>query len=556
MVTLVGTVAKHRSGDFSGAADNYQKLLSANPDDVDILNLYGLCLNNLNQFDCAIHLFTKAISLDPGKNEYFHNRGAAYAGLGCFNLALLDFQDAISLAPKNIFLLVKAGELSLMLDKHDGAKAYFRKALAIDPNNSDAQNGLAFTLNKMGISNLNNGSTKDAVLNLSEAVELAPNNWELHYNLGNALLKSDQFQDANTAYENSTKLNQYSAEAYSNYGISCERLGQYNKALYAYNRALDICPTHSDTLFNKSLLLLKQGNYEDGFRLYEERWNTNAFKKQKRKFTAPLWLGEQSLDHKTILIHAEQGLGDTIQFVRFCQWLHRYKVRIFLQCPAPLLELVRTLNISGDFYAMDATLPSYDFHCPLMSLPFALGVKSTTDVSTPPYFKVPKDSKIKWQKRFDKFRSPRIGLVLEGKKTHQHNHLRSIDAKEIMDFIPLGPSYFLLQKDLSASTSLLIEKRSDVHNLSHFFDDFADTAAACSHMDAIFTVDTSVAHLAGALGKKTILMLHYQTDWRWQTEGASTHWYQNMQILRLARNAEWATIFASVEEKIRETLAA
>jgi tetratricopeptide (TPR) repeat protein len=550
MVTLIDTVTKHRNGDFSGAADDYQKLLSTNPDNTDILNLYGLCLNNLNQFDCAIPLFTKAISLDPGQNEYLQNRGAAYVGMGRFDVALSDFQNAISLAPQNIFLLVKAGELSLMLDMHDGAVAYFQKALTIDPDDSDAKNGLAFALNKLGISNLNSGSIKDAILTLSEAVELAPDNWELHYNLGNVFLKSDQFQEAKTAFEHSIKLNQSSVEAYSNYGISCERLGLYNKALNAYRRALDICPTHSDTLFNKSLLLLKQGNYKDGFRLYEERWNTKAFEKHKRKFTAPLWLGEQNLDNKTILLHAEQGLGDTIQFVRFCQWLNRYKVKIFLQCPAPLIELVKTLHISADYYSMDETIPPYDFHCPLMSLPFAFGVQSASDVSMPPYFKVPEKSKNKWQRRFDEFRSTRIGLVFEGKKSHQHNHLRSIDAMEIMDSLPCGPNYFLLQKDLSASTTALIEKRCDIHDLSPYLDDFVDTAEACNHMDLIITVDTSVAHLAGALGKKTLLMLHYQSDWRWQTEESSTPWYQNMEIIRLQRDTLWGSIFPRIQSKI------
>lgn len=550
MVTLLETANKHRNGDFSGAADGYRALLLADPRNTNILNLFGLCLNSLNQVEQAISLFTKAILLDPHQDEFLQNRGAAYATLGQFEAALSDFQDAISLEPKNIFLLIKAGELSLLLEMHDGAKPYFEKALTIDSDNSDAKNGLAFACNKLGISNLNNGSVKDAILNLSEAVKLAPNNWELHYNLGNAFLKSDKFADAKTAYENSIKLNQSSVEAYSNFGITCERLGHYNKALNAYDRALDIRPVHSDTLFNKSLLLLKHGNYQDGFRLYEERWNTKAFEKHKRKFTAPLWLGEQSLDNKTILLHAEQGLGDTIQFVRFCQWFTRYKTKIVLQCPAPLIALIKTLPISAEYYAMDETLPPYDFHCPLMSLPLAFGVQSASDVSMAPYLEVPESSKNKWQLILNKFRPIRIGFVLEGKTTHQHNHLRSIDAKEIIDFIPFGPNYFLLQKDLSPNTSSLIEKRRDIHDLSPYLDDFADTAAACSHMDLVITVDTSVAHLAGALGKKTLLMLHYQSDWRWQTKGSTTAWYTDMEVTRLSRDETWPTVFSKIRDRM------
>ena len=549
MVKLIDTVKKHRNGDFPAAAIDYKKLLSDTPDDADILNLYGLCLTSLNQFTCAIVLFTKAISLDPGQNEYLQNRGAAYAGMGQFDAALSDFQAAISLEPQNVLLSIKAGELSLMLDMHDNAKDLFQRALTIDPGNNEAKNGLAFVLNKLGISNLNNGATKDAIPYLSKAVELAPNNWELHYNLGNAFLKSDQFKDAKTAYENSIKLNQSSVEVHSNLGIAYERLGHYGKSLDAYNRASNICPTHHDTLFNKSLLLLKQSNYRDGFRLYEERWNTAAFKKHKRRFAAPLWLGKQSLDKKTILLHAEQGLGDTIQFVRFCKWLDRYDVKILVQCPAPLLKLVETLPISSDCYAMDDNIPPYDFHCPLMSLPFALDIQSASDVAMPPYLKAPENSKNKWQPILNKFSSTRIGLVLDGKKTHRHNHLRSIYAKEIMDFLPLGPNYFLLQKDLSAGTNLLIKRRSDVHNLSPYLDDFADTAAACSYMDLVISVDTSVAHLAGALGQKTILLLHHQSDWRWQTEGSTTPWYSSMEIIRLKRGAPWKTIFPLVKEK-------
>ena len=556
MVTLLETANKHRNGDFSGAADGYRALLLADPRNTNILNLFGLCLNSLNQTEHAISLFTKAILLDPHQDEFLQNRGAAYATLGQFEAALSDFQDAISLEPRNIFLLVKAGELSLLLEMHDSAKTYFEKALTIDSDNSDAKNGLAFAYNKLGISSLNNGSVKDAILDLSEAVKLAPNNWELHYNLGNAFLKSDKFADAKTAYENSLKLNQSSVEAYSNFGITCERLGYYDKAFNAYNRALDICPAHSDTLFNKSLLLLKHGNYQDGFRLYEERWDTKAFEKHKGKFTAPLWLGEHSLDNKTILLHAEQGLGDTIQFVRFCQRFTRYNIKVLLQCPAPLIALIKTLPISAEYYAMDETVPPYDFHCPLMSLPLALGVQSASDVSMAPYLKVPESSKNKCQLILNKFRPTRIGFVLEGKATHRHNHLRSINAKEIMDFIPIGPSYFLLQKDLSPNTSSLIEKRRDIYDLSPYLDDFADTAAACSQMDLVITVDTSVAHLAGALGKQTLLMLHYQSDWRWQITGSTTPWYNSMEIIRLNRGASWKTIFPLVKEKIQELMQA
>ena len=207
---------------------------------------------------------------------------------------------------------------------------------------------------------------------------------------------------------------------------------------------------------------------------------------------------------------------------------------------------------AASFYSADDDLPIFDFHCPLMSLPLALSISSPSEVSASPYISAPALKVKKWESYFDKFTLPRVGLVLEGKKSHQNDHLRSIKSTEIVNFLPSGVDYFVLQKELSPELITTMNSRADIHSCSELLQDFGDTAAACDLMDIIFSVDTSVAHLAGALGNKIFLLLHFQSDWRWQLNSSQTYWYPTMKILRLARDKKWPSIFGIVETEIEQ----
>ena len=550
MLSVVEIAKKHQSGNYFEAAQAYKTLLLQNPKDAEILNLYGLCLNSMGDFDSAISVFSTAISVLPYNGEFFQNRGIALACIGDLDNALLDFKKAADISPLNIFSLTKVAEISLLLNKFHSARDYFSKALRIDPQNNEIKIGLANTLNQLGVEDINSQRLASAISQLTIAQKLAPYEWQISYNLGNAYLRSENFEKAKIAYQNATEKNENSAEAHCNLGITLERLGEFSSAINSYEKAIALKPEFSDAKFNLSLLLLKQGNYKNGFKLYEERWNTAKFLNHRVEYDAPLWLGKESIANKTILCHSEQGYGDTIQFIRFCKTLFKKEAKVLVRTPDSLTSILKTALPAATFYSADDELPIFDFHCPLMSLPLALSISSPSEVPASPYISAPALKVKKWESYFDKFTLPRVGLVLEGKKSHQNDHLRSIKSGAIIDFLPAGVDYFILQKDLSPELSAMADSRSDIHSCSEILQDFGDTAAACHQMDIIFSVDTSVAHLAGALGNKIYLLLHYQSDWRWQLNSSKTCWYPKMKIIRLARDKQWPTIFKIVEAKI------
>lgn len=552
MLSVIEIAKKHRSGNYLDAAHAYEKLLLHKPKDSEILNLYGLCLTSMGDFDKSISQFSRAISVSPQNGEYFQNRAIAFACKGDLAKALLDFKQATHISPINIFSLTKVAELSLLLGNPNQARDYFAKALRIDPKNAENRFGLANSLNQISVEDINKNRLNTAISQLSIAQELAPNEWEISFNLGNAHLRSENFKMAKIAYEDSLRIENKSAEAHCNLGITLERLGEFRCAINSYEKAISLKPHFSDAKFNLSLLLLKTGNYKDGFKLYEERWKSAKFLGHQAEYSAPLWLGLEDISNKTILCHSEQGFGDTIQFIRFCSILHEKDAKVLVKCPRPLISILSMALPKAYFYGPEDELPFFDFHCPLMSLPLALGISSPSGVYRPPYIITPASCVKKWKSYFDEFTLPRVGLILEGKRSHQNDHLRSIKSDEFIDFLPAGADYFILQKELSPQLKAIAGSRADIHCCADLLEDFGDTAAACNQMDLIFSVDTSVAHLAGALGNKIFLLLHFQSDWRWQLNSSKTYWYPEMRIIRLERDKKWPSIFKIVESKIKQ----
>ena len=552
MLSVIEIAKKHQSGNYFDAAHAYEKLLLHKPKDSEILNLYGLCLTSMGDFDKSISQFSRAISISPKNGEFFQNRAIALACKGDLTKALLDFKQAAHISPLNVFSLTKVAELSLLLGDLYQARDYFAKALRIDPENAENRVGLASALNQISVDDIDNQRLDSAIRQLSIAKELAPNEWEISFNLGNAHLRSENFEMAKIAYTNSLTIEDGSAEAHCNLGITLERLGEFSSAINSYEKAIALKPDFSDAKFNLSLLFLKTGNYKEGFKLYEERWKSTKFLGHQIKYSAPLWLGLEDISKKTILCQSEQGFGDTIQFIRFCSVLHEKDANVLVKCPSSLISTLSTALPKASFFGPEDELPFFDFYCPLMSLPLALGISSPSEVYRPPYISAPVSYVKKWKNFFEQFTLPRVGLVLEGKRSHQNNHLRSIKSDEFIDFLPSGVDYFILQKELSPELKAMAGSRADIHCCPDLLEDFGDTAAACDQMDLIISVDTSVAHLAGALGKKTFLLLHFQSDWRWQLNSSKTFWYPEMSIIRLERGKKWPSIFKIVESKIKQ----
>ena len=551
MSLLVDAAEKHQSGDLKRAVGLYQAFLGENAEHAEALNLYGLCMHELGNFQKADTLFSGAIKCDPEKSEFYQNRGAARIEMGKTVDALADFEMGLSHDPNNFRCLLEAGRISIDLQEIDKAIKFFEKAFEITKDNESAIVGLSYSLSLRGLQKALEKNYDGAISDLKDALKLCPETWEILYNLGNAYLKSGNYQLARDHYEKALELNNTNVDLLCNKGIASERLGAFSEAAAAYKKALVLDPKNNPAAYNYSLLLLKLGFYKKGLNLYEKRWETREFKSAKRQLNAPLWQGDNDLTDKKILCHAEQGLGDTIQFLRFCAMFDTSKTTVFVQCHSDLIEIAQTMQLQAEFYETGSELPDYDFHCPLMSLPRAFKYRPDSQKTMEPYLHPCRAKKEKFDKIFGPRVRPRVGLVLEGKPSHVHNHFRSVNAVDFIKVLPSGADYFLLQKELSSQTKTFVSKRSDVKDLSDLLINFSDTAAACSKMDLIITVDTAVAHLAGALGCRTFALLHYQSDWRWGLETKTTPWYSNMRLIRLQRDCNWPEVYAKTTANIK-----
>ena len=288
----------------------------------------------------------------------------------------------------------------------------------------------------------------------------------------------------------------------------------------------------------KSHVLLTLGRYEEGFRLYETRWRHPKVTLKRRHFDSKLWLGHENLSGKTILIYAEGGFGDTIQFIRYAK-LFEPDVKLIIQCQAPLIELVKGMGLSADVITPGDTPPSHDFHCPLMSLPLAFG----TTFKTVPYFHqyiYASDAHIKkWDAFLGQMTGPKIGIVARGSNSFVNDKSRSLDLKVLLAHLPKNANYIVLQKDLSDEERMFVDSFENIFAPGKKLESFSDTAAICKHLDQVISVDTGVAHLSAALGTSTSVLLAYRPDWRWGAEGETSGWYSSARLIRQTRFGGW-----------------
>lgn len=288
------------------------------------------------------------------------------------------------------------------------------------------------------------------------------------------------------------------------------------------------------------------GELKEGWKLYEWRWKTSAQKVFAREFSQPLWLGEEAVLGKTILLHSEQGLGDTLQFCRYAPLVKALGLRVLLQVQTPLVRLLAELEGVDAIFGQESAPPIFDYHCPLLSLPLSF----RTDLNSIPkahrYLCPDKDLRDKWSARLGNKNKPRIGIAWSGNSNHKNDQNRSLSLRQLLKYLPERYEYFCLQKDVRDG-DLNILGGSNIRQFSDELRDFAETAALCDLMDLVISVDTSVAHLAGALGKPTWVLLPYVPDWRWLLDREDSPWYPSVRLFRQERAGYWDPVLEKVE---------
>jgi tetratricopeptide (TPR) repeat protein len=509
-VLLNTAVAYHQEGRFPEANLLYAKVRSIDPNNHSALQLSGVLAAQTGNIEISLNLLSRALSLKPDYPEALSNRGNVLQKLGRFDEALQDYNKAISLKPDYIDALYNRGISLKELGRFDEAMADYNEALSLKPDYPEALN-----------------------------------------NRGSVLQKLGRFDEALQDYNKAISLRPDHVEALNSRGFALQELGRFDEAMADYNKALSLKPDYPEAHLNKSLQLLRQGEFTSGWESYEWRWKSSSFTTPVREFSQPLWLGEEDLYGKTILLHWEQGFGDTIQFSRYAKEVSRLGCKTILEVQKPLFELMKTIEGVDELIASGTDLPPFDFYCPLMSLPLAMGTTLDTIPLGEPYLNSVDDKLAKWSSRLGPKSNLRVGMVWSGNAKHKNDHNRSIALEQMLSAIPEGYELVSLQKEVRETDLTVLEKTKQVRHFGAELDDFSDTAALCDLMDVIISVDTSVAHLAGALGKPLKLLLPDNSDFRWLLDRSDSPWYPSMRLFAQGIDKLWEPVLEKINDDLK-----
>jgi len=341
-----------------------------------------------------------------------------------------------------------------------------------------------------------------------------------------------------------------------NKGAVLHTLGELSAALESYDRVLSLDSLHQSAHWNKALLLLLQGDYAEGWRLYEWRLKAKEAKTKYPTFPQPSWRGEEDISDKRLLIHSEQGLGDVVQFGRFAPLLLARCAEVILEVPKPLVSVMQTLHPEVSIAVKGEALPHFDCHCPVMSLPFVLKTTLETVPSSSGYLRSSAEKVQRWADKLGVSRDKRIGVVWSGSATHKNDHNRSIPLLELSPLFDLPYEWHSLQKEYREGDLDLLSELPHVHQHQDSLSDFSDTAALIECLDLVITVDTSVAHIAGALGKPVWILLPYVPDFRWLLDREDSPWYDSARLFRQSDTSDFSEVIENVKSFLQKGSAA
>lgn len=448
------------------------------------------------------------------------------------------FEEILRVQPKHCDALNILSLMAYQANDYRQAVNFLDRAITIQPS-AAAYSNRGIALNELG-------QLEAAVASYDKAIALQPDYAVAHANRGKVLRELGQLEAAVAGYDRAVALQPDFAEAHYNRGNVLKSLTRLEAAVASYDKAIALRPDFAEAYWNKALVLLLGGHFLAGWELYEWRWSTEEKKSTKRNFPQPLWLGKESLEGKTILLHSEQGLGDMIQFCRYVKLVSDTGARVILEVPDSLCELLKQIEGLSGWVVEGSPLPQFDYYCPLLSLPLAF----KTDLHSIPcaikYLSADAVKVAHWAGRLGEKRKPRIGLAWSGSPTHKNDRNRSIGLATLMPHLPADYQYVSLQKDVRDSDKPALESWPNLLHFGQDLDDFTDTAALCELMDVVISVDTSVAHLSGALGKPTWILLPFSPDWRWLLERGDSPWYPTVRLYRQPRVGEWDSVFMKV----------
>jgi len=498
-------IALYSNGQIQQALDACDSLITGYPNEAMLYNISGVCYAGLGQLETAVKCYEQALAIKSDYAEAHSNLGITLKELGQLEAAVKHYKHALTIKPDCAEAHNNLGISFQGLGQLEAAVKHYEQALAFKPNYAEAHINLANVLKELG-------QLEAAVMYSEKALAINPNFSEAHYNLGNAL----------------TELNQLEA------------------AIKRYERALAINPEYAEAKWNLSLSQLVTGSFKAGWLNYESRWQKKDFEPE-RHYPQPFWDGS-SLVGQTLFLYPEQGMGDAIQFIRYVKVLSTKTTQIIVECPKSLYRLFSTIPEINVLLTKEDALPDFDFYAPLLSLP---GILNTTLKTIPvniPYLLIA-----------DHIVSPiviqskvlNIGIVWAGSSAHQNDKNRSINLSFFSAITNIQNTQFYSLQVTDRRTDLYQDDfASQIIDVGKHLGDYAETATIINQLDLIITVDTSVAHLAGAMGKPVWVLLPFAPDWRWLLDRNDSPWYPSMRLFRQQERGNWTPVFNKVRQAL------
>ncbi len=529
-----------RAGD---ALRSYDQALVLKPGYAEALNGRGNARRALGETDAALSDYTTAIAHKPGEAVFFNNRGTVLTALGRHGEALAAYDQAIALKSDLGDAHYNRGNLLLALKRYTEAVAAYDRAAILKPADAVIRNNRGNTLRKLL-------RFDDARASYDEAIALDPTYVDAYHNRGAVWGDLDEHDKAIADFDRAIARDPTNADAYNSRGMALRELRRHQEALASHRKALEIDPDHADARWALGVCQLQMGDFVAGWSGYAWRWKAPQVKLDPRNFAAPLWYGDEDLDGKTILLHAEQGLGDTLQFVRYVKAVADKGARVILEVQAPLASLLRNLDGLAAIVAKGDPLPPFDLHCPLLNLPLAFKNTGSTIPGAQGYLQADPSKQAAWAKILGAKTRSRVGLAWSGNPGHRNDARRSVPLNDVIRLLPPNFDYVALQKDVRLGDRAALAE-GGIRYFGDELADFADTATLCTLMDVVISVDTSIAHLAGALAVPTWILLPFNPDWRWLLDRNDSPWYEAVTLYRQEAPGNWTGVLNRVAAALK-----
>jgi tetratricopeptide (TPR) repeat protein len=539
---MQSAVGYFQAGDLASAGDVCRKILRKQPKNSHVLHFLGILYYQNRDYDAAINALKKSLHINPSDAEAWYNIGRAYEGKELIEEAIQSYKSTLRIKPSFVDAYINLGNLLQKNGQPDEAIFHYQRAAELNPGHAGVFYNLGVMFQEMD-------RLDEAISAFQRAIRLNPRYEDAYHDLGYVFHLKRQPMEAIASYRKAIEINRYMFDAYNNLGRVYQELGQIDDAVSYYRKSLEINPDFVEAHCNLAMALLLTGHYTEGWTEYE--WRRRLQDRSRYEFVQPVWDGSD-ISGKTIFLYAEQGFGDTIQFVRFAPLVAERGARVIIECQKELKSLIQQVRGVHSVVTREDTLPEFDLHCPLLSLPL---VFNTTPENIPAKIPYVAPNTIMLQKWSDEVKNDharlKAGIVWSGNPKYKADQFRSIPLESFLQLWKIaGIGYYSLQKGEASSQVKKLSEKFKLIDYADEIQDFSDTAALIKNLDLVICVDTAVAHLAGALGKPVWTLLPFNPDWRWMLNREDSPWYPTMRLFRQLSPGDWGSVMDNVEKEL------